>query len=215
MQANSKQSTGYVRLDINLLKSRRIDLKEQDPAPPMTLLHGNPSSSSPDWLKYVYRTSHPVLRWLPTACIMDWRKPARGVGLPGKADRRARPGTGWTADELNHILQEHVVDGALTTFSCHGVEWESELFRGVRPTRCYPFKMPSNAFMASTHRCKFILSQVHTSIYSLLHSAAPRGATKLLKPTAAHTTRAPAPSIYSNQDGRCQLVERAPGWCTM
>jgi hypothetical protein len=44
-------------------------------------------------------------------------------------DQRAQPGSGWTPAELNHILQSHVVDGALTTFGC--VEWESELCGGV------------------------------------------------------------------------------------
>ena len=64
------------------------------------------------------------------------------LGFPDKADQRAEPGTGWTPAELNHILNVHVVDGALTTFCC--VEWKSELFRGVMTVRarCYPFNVP-------------------------------------------------------------------------
>jgi hypothetical protein len=57
---------------------------------------------------------------------------------------RAGPGSRWTAAELNHILQAHVVGGTLTTFGC--VEWESEQFRGVMRARCYPFKMPKRRF---------------------------------------------------------------------
>ena len=66
------------------------------------------------------------------------------LGFPDKADKRAEPGSGWTPAELNSILQDHVVDGALTTFGC--VEWESELFRGVMRARCYPFDMPKRRF---------------------------------------------------------------------
>ena len=58
------------------------------------------------------------------ACRMIGENLQEALGFPDKADRRARPGTGWTPDELNHILQAHVVDGSLTTFGC--VEWESE-----------------------------------------------------------------------------------------
>ncbi len=105
----------------------------------------HPSSSSPDWLEYVYRTGHPVLCWLPTK-LAEWigENLQEALRFPDKADMRARPGTGWTPDELNHILQAHVVDGSLTTFGC--VEWESELFRGVMSARCYPFKMPKHRF---------------------------------------------------------------------
>ncbi len=46
--------------------------------------------------------------------------------------------------ELNHILQAHVVDGALSTFGC--VDWESDLCRGVMGARCYPFDMPKHHF---------------------------------------------------------------------
>jgi hypothetical protein len=97
-----------VRLDINLLKPGRVELQGQGQA----LYHGR-SSSSPDWLEYAYRTSHPVLRWLPTK-LAEWigENLQEALGFPDKADGRARPSTGWTPDELNQILQEHVVDGA-------------------------------------------------------------------------------------------------------
>ncbi len=66
------------------------------------------------------------------------------LGFPDKADKRAQPGSGWTPAELNHILQDHVVNGALTTFGC--VEWESDLFLGIMRARCYPFNMPKRRF---------------------------------------------------------------------
>jgi hypothetical protein len=65
------------------------------------------------------------------------------LSFPDKADQRAEPGTGWTPAELNHILHEHVVDCAVTTFGC--VEWESQQFRGVMRARCYPFNEVQSA----------------------------------------------------------------------
>ena len=50
----------------------------------------------------------------------------------------------WTPAELNHILQSHVVNGALSTFGC--VDWESDLCRGVMRARCYPFDLPKHRF---------------------------------------------------------------------
>jgi hypothetical protein len=102
-------------------------------------------ASTPAWLEYVYRTAHPALRWLPTK-LAEWigENLQEELGFPDKADTRAQPGTGWTPTELNHILQTHVVNGALTTFGC--VEWESELFRGTMRARCYPFDMPKRRF---------------------------------------------------------------------
>jgi hypothetical protein len=73
-------------------------------------------------LKYIYRSSHPVLRWLPTK-LAEWigENLQEVLGFPDKGNVRAGPGSGWTAADLNHILQAHVVDGTLTTFGC--VEW--------------------------------------------------------------------------------------------
>ncbi len=96
--------------------------------------------SPPKWLKYVYRTAHPVLHWLPTKLAEIGANLLDGLGFPYKADLKADPGPGWTSAELHHILQARVVDGALSTFGC--VEWESELCRGVVRARCYPFDMP-------------------------------------------------------------------------
>ncbi len=95
---------------------------------------------SPELLEYVYRISHSVLRWLPTK-LAEWigknLQEALPVGFPDKGDVRAGPGSGWTAAELNHILQAHVVDGTLTTFGC--VDWEYEQFQ-ARESRalCVP-----------------------------------------------------------------------------
>ncbi len=128
-QANSKHCSGCARLDLNLLKPSRIEFT-QDPTPDLTLPDGE--ASSPTWLEYVYWAAHPTLRCLQSllsglgkTCRMSWGFPTKLIGCP---------------NQLNHILQAHVVDGALTSFGC--VEWESELFRGTMRARCYPFDMP-------------------------------------------------------------------------
>ncbi len=68
-----------------------------------------------NWLEYVpYRTAHPTRRWLPTK-LAEWirKNLQEKLGFPDKADKRAEPGIGWTAAELNRILpgHSHVVNG--------------------------------------------------------------------------------------------------------
>jgi hypothetical protein len=106
-QASDKNSAGFVLLDINLLKPSRIEFV-QGPAPPLTL--GEGQVPYPNWLEYVYRTAHPMLCWLPTK-LAEWIREnlQEELGFPDKADKRAEPGTGWTAAELNSILHSHVV----------------------------------------------------------------------------------------------------------
>ena len=112
MQANTANSTGCVRLDLNLLKPSRIEFR-QDSGPELTVPDGQ--AASVDWLEYVYRTAHPVLRWLPTK-LAEWigENMQDVLGFPDKADKRAPLGSGWTPEELNRILQDHVVNSALT-----------------------------------------------------------------------------------------------------
>ena len=165
-QAGTIQSAGCVRLDINLLKPSRLELQDEDLSPNMAF--------SPNSLEYVYRSSHPVLRWLPTK-LAEWigENLQEALGFPDKGDVRAGPGSGWTAAELNHILQAHVVDGTLTTFGC--VEWESEQFRGVMRARCYPFKMSKRRFhgmnpqvYSVTCTILYRYKPVYTSMYQYL-----------------------------------------------
>ena len=164
VQANSINSTGRVRLDLNLLKPSRIEFLH-DPERPLTLPDGQ--ESSPTWLEYVYRTAHPVLRWLPTK-LAEWigENLQDELGFADKTDKRAAAGSGWTPAELNNILQAHVVDGALTTFGC--VEWESDFFRGTMRARCYPFDMPKRRFHSlNTKVCHSVLC---TSYLHIPHS---------------------------------------------
>ncbi len=141
-QASNKNSVVFVQLDINLLKPSRFEFV-QEPATPLTLCEGQ--VPYPNRLEYVYQTAHPMLCWLPTK-LAEWigENLQEELGFPDKADKRAEPGTGWTAAELNSILHNYVVKGELTSFGC--VEWESELFRGVMCARCYPFDMPKRRF---------------------------------------------------------------------
>ena len=51
VQANTKNSTGCVSLDVNLLKPSRVEFL-QEPSCSLTVSDG--SASSPTWLEYVY-----------------------------------------------------------------------------------------------------------------------------------------------------------------
>ena len=55
-------------MDINLLKPSRIEFVHH-PAP--LLATSDTQASAPEWLEYIYRTAHPVLRWLPTK-LAEW-----------------------------------------------------------------------------------------------------------------------------------------------
>ena len=54
--------------------------------------------------------------WNRFSILAEWigENFQEALGFPDKGDVRAGPGSGWTAAELNHILQAHVVDGTLT-----------------------------------------------------------------------------------------------------
>jgi hypothetical protein len=70
-QAGTLQSAGCVRLDINVLKPSRLEFPDQHHTPDLALPVGYRSCSSPDCLEYIYKTSHPVLCWLPTK-LAEW-----------------------------------------------------------------------------------------------------------------------------------------------
>ncbi len=79
-----------VRLDMNFLKPSRLEFA-QDPAHVVTLPEG--AAETPKWLEYVYRTSHPALRLLPTK-LAEWidENLQNEMGFPDKADKRAQAG---------------------------------------------------------------------------------------------------------------------------
>ena len=160
-QAYTRNCSGSVCLDINLLKPSRVELVDE-PAPLLCI--SDTQACPPKWLEYIYRTAHPILRWLPTK-LAEWigENLQDVLGFPDKADQRAEPGSGWTPAELNHILTAHVVDGAVTTFGC--VEWESQLFRGVMRARCYPFNLPKRRFHSFNPQVHCTLIHIGTYQY--------------------------------------------------
>jgi hypothetical protein len=160
-QADTRNCSGSVCLDINLLKPSRVELVDE-PAPLLCI--SDTQACPPKWLEYIYRTAHPILRWLPTK-LAEWigENLQDVLGFPDKADQRAEPGSGWTPAELNNILTAHVVDGAVTTFGC--VEWESQLFRGVMRARCYPFNLPKRRFHSFNPQVHCTLIHIGTYQY--------------------------------------------------
>ena len=67
-QAYAHNCSGSVCLDINLLRPSRIEFVHH-PAPLLAM--SGTQASKPQWLEYIYRTAHPVLRWLPTK-LAEW-----------------------------------------------------------------------------------------------------------------------------------------------
>jgi hypothetical protein len=101
-------------------------------------------------------------------CKLDWirKNLQEKFWFPDKAVKHAQPGTGWTAAELNSILQAHV---NLQTFGC--VVWESDLFHGVM---CAMLSLPHAKEELSWHQPKGKLKKicvqakvVHTHLYIL------------------------------------------------
>jgi hypothetical protein len=94
-QASTIQTAGCVHLDINLLKPSRLEFQDQDLASNLALPVGHRLCSSPDWLEYIYRSSHPVLRWLPTK-LAEWigENLQKALGFPDKGDVRAAQAPG-------------------------------------------------------------------------------------------------------------------------
>ncbi len=94
--------SGCVHLDINLLKPSRLEFQIQDLSPNVALQVGDSLCLSPAWLEYVYRSSHPVLRWLPNK-LAEWIQVDQNLqeefGFPGKGEAKASPGSEcqWTA----------------------------------------------------------------------------------------------------------------------
>jgi hypothetical protein len=107
LTSDDSLDSGCVHLDINLLKPSR--LKFQDPN--VALPSADYLSLSPAWLEYVYRSSHPVLCWLPNK-LAEWIQVGQNLqeqfGFPDKGNAKDSPGSEWTAAELNHILQTHM-----------------------------------------------------------------------------------------------------------
>ena len=95
-----------------------------------------------EYLTYAYRTSHPVLRWLPTK-LAEWI----GANLCEELNIPDKQGPLWTAAELNAIITSNLVGGPhghLHTFGC--IQWENELFNGRPKARCYPFNIQGHRF---------------------------------------------------------------------
>ena len=93
-QACAHNCSGFVRLDVNLLKPSRLEFADE-PVPMLAMSHAH--ASPPQWLKYIYRTAHPALRWLPTK-LAEWigETLQDQLGFPDRSDHWAAPGSGWT-----------------------------------------------------------------------------------------------------------------------
>jgi hypothetical protein len=102
-----------------------------------------------EYLTYAYRTSLPVLRWLPTK-LAEWI----GANLCEELNITDKQGPLWIAVELNAIITGNLVGGPhghLHTFGCiqwenELIQWENELFSGRPKARCYHFNIQGHLF---------------------------------------------------------------------
>ena len=136
---------GKEDIDIHLLKPSRFAVEPGYAIPPSmsaNVVQDDRMAPGQEYLTYAYRTTHPVLRWLPTK-LAEWI----GANLCDELDIPAKRGALWTADELNAIITGNLVGGPhghLRTFGC--IQWESDLFNGRPKARCYPFDIQGHRF---------------------------------------------------------------------
>ncbi len=137
---------GEEDINIHLLKPAQFAVDPLYSIPPTMSASGyivEDDSLDPgeEYLTYAYRTSHQVLRWLPTKLAVDWSWSLWGAEYPWQACPL------WTAFELNAIITGNHVGGPhghLHTFGC--IQWENELFSGRPKTRCNPFNFQGHCF---------------------------------------------------------------------
>ena len=127
-------------LDIHLLKAAAHE------ANPSLGLVPCADDARPEWVTYRYRTSHPILRWLPSK-LAEWlaENLAEELAIPAKL------GDKWTVEELNTVLERNLVSD-LRTFGA--IQWECELYRGRPKARCYPFNLDGHRFRGKNPQVK-------------------------------------------------------------
>jgi len=152
--------TGKERLDVHLLKPSRLEVVQEQLQEDMCEAD---IADQARWIECKYRTSHPIIRWLPTK-LAAWIGDNYGqeLGIPPMRGQK------WTAGELNAILLHNLVPsnggaGQLRTFGC--IEWESEHYSGRPKARCYPFDLPGHRWRGRT--CQ--VSSGVISYYDIIH----------------------------------------------
>ena len=92
------------------------------------------------FVEYVYRSSHPMLQFLPQK-LAEWiaNNYAEELNVPLRPDL-SQP---WSTATLNRILQTCLVSDrkVINIYTFQTVEFESDLYSGVMHTGCYKFNM--------------------------------------------------------------------------
>ena len=73
-QAVGRRGRGRQDIDLHLLKPARFRPEPGWALPPAVcdgVIHDDVLDPAPEWMAYEYRTTHPVLRWLPTK-LAEW-----------------------------------------------------------------------------------------------------------------------------------------------
>ena len=157
MQAvgSRRRNRGKQDIDIHLLKPSRFLVDPLYAIPPSisaSVVQDDRQDPGEEYITYAYRTSHPVLRWLPTK-LAEWI----GSNLCDQLDILPKQGPLWTAAVLNSIITGNLVGGPhghLHSFGC--IQWEraSDLFQGRPKARCYPFDIQGHQFRNKNPKVK-------------------------------------------------------------
>jgi hypothetical protein len=96
-------------LDIHLLKPSRVwaevAFKHAPGSQQVICNAAKDDQLAGEWIHYLYRTAHPILRWLPTK-LAEWIGDNYGdaLGIPARNHANA-----WTVGELNNIRENNLV----------------------------------------------------------------------------------------------------------
>ena len=93
--------TGKERLDVHLLKTSSLEMVQEQLQDDLC---DTDIADQARWIECKYRTSHPIIRWLPTK-LAAWIGDNYGqeLGIPPMRGQK------WTAGELNTILLHNLV----------------------------------------------------------------------------------------------------------
>jgi hypothetical protein len=96
-------------------------------------------------VEYMYRSNHPMLQFLPQKLAEVF---ANNYAVELNVPPRLDPSKPWSTATLNRILQTCIVSDSrgLNIHTFQTVEFESDLYRGVMRSRCYPLNMERHRF---------------------------------------------------------------------
>jgi hypothetical protein len=118
------------------LKAERLAaLPLELPTSGQPIMLGTDDAAAPEWVTYVFRTAHPILRWLPSNLAEKLTE-----NMLEELVRPEKQGAQYTVLQLNCSLAKNLLPnrdgGHLRTFTT--LQWERDDYRGPAKASCYP-----------------------------------------------------------------------------